>query len=209
MNIYYHSFFIYNIDDSDSLLVIASKKSKTWKWGNIYIHPDVTNIDAVLVADRSLISMGKDHLSNNEIYIAEDNPNQLRTQLLIYGSVLSSNSVWTNIIPYWADYYETLTNNEMNSSIYDLWNLRTFNLNYWTGSVDGDTLDSNKIYPIIWSTYLPYAWAWRCKWYNKWSPWYNSSDCELLLRKSEKKNPLIIEYNPHIKQIAPYILQQH
>ena len=202
---------IYNINDN-SLLVIVSKKSKTWKWWNIYIDPDVTNIDAVLIAEGSLISAFIPSASSwKQIQTIASYKNNLRKQLLIYGSVLSSNSVWTDIIPYWADYYQKLPSNTMTDSIYDLWNLRTFNLNYWVWDVDWDwTDDDTRLYPIDWSWwYKEYAWAWRCKWYNQWTPWYNALNCDSSLRTSKKKNPLIIEYNSHIKQISPYILQQH
>jgi len=186
-----------NTDDKKDLLVlIATRDKATGNWWNIYIHPDVTNIDAVLVSDWSLISLDWEHIQ----YAKDLNQAQnLRRQLLIYGSVLSSNSIWTDTIPFWADYYEKKVNNELEKSIYDLWNLRTFNLKYWRNTApDYHAID--KLVPIKSnSIFLENAWAWKCKWYN----WEN---CDANLRKSIKVNPLIIEYNFNIQKISPYII---
>ncbi|MDQ7023851.1 MAG: hypothetical protein Q9M97_10310 [Candidatus Gracilibacteria bacterium] len=199
-NIYINS-NLYNENDNTSLLVLVAKKGNDGNGGNIYIDPDVTNIDAVLIAEGSLISM--DELSGNgKIWDVKNDPNNLRNQLLIYGSVFSSNNVGTSTIPYGADYYEKLPDNKMedsstNINIHDLGNLRTFNLNYGSGS-----LNENKLVPIHTSTtFKQNAWAGQCK-------WYNGEDCDSDLRKSDKHNPLIIEYNSKIQFINPYILQK-
>jgi hypothetical protein len=108
--------------------------------------------------------------------------------------------VGSDSIPYGADYYEKsdyvpaeLTN------IYDLWNLRTFNLDLWK---TGKTCeDGTKLSPIngYWD-FLTYAWAGkkRC---------YITDGVDAWLRQSDKTNPLIVEFNPNISKLKLKILQ--
>lgn len=193
-NIYIKS-NLYNKDKNSLLVLVAKRDKKTKRWWNIYIDSNVTNIDAVLIADWSLISIGWNYIQSST---DSNQKNNIRKQLLIYGSILSSNNVWTDEIPYWSDYYEHINypDNKMNGNIYNLANLRTFNLNYWKA-----TLDKNKLVPIDWKWwYLQRAWAWKCEWYN----WEN---CDADLRKSDKLNSVIIEYNNRIKFLNLYILK--
>jgi hypothetical protein len=191
---------LYNTNDKNSLLILVAKRWKEGKGWNIYINPNVTNIDAILIADWSLISL----LWNDIQEVNNSNQkNNLRKQLLIYGSVFSSNSIWTDEIPYWADYYEDTkySDNKMVWNIYDLWNLRTFNLNYWKSWTS--CVDESKLAPINWEwSYKKYAWAWR-------KECYNSDVWDSELRKSDKRNPLIIEYNNRIQLINPFILKSN
>jgi len=187
-----------NTNDSKDLLILIAKRDKvSWNWWNIYINPDVTNIDAVLVSDWSLLSY-----RGWLIQWPWFNVDNIRKQLLIYGSVMTSNNIWKEDIPYWADYYEKdfwsiITNNEMIDNIYDLWNIRTFNVKYWESPLEAD-----KLVPIDWTSwFLQNAWAWKCEWYN----WEN---CDSDLRKSTKSNPLIIEYNTNIVKINPFIIKK-
>lgn len=196
-NVYINS-NIYNNDDEKDLLTIISKKWTNWNWWNIYINPNVTNIDAVLIADWSLISLLWDHLQ-----LVDDSSqlNNLRKQLLIYGSVFSYNNIWNNKIPYWADLYwdSSYINWEMEWNIYDLWNLRTFNLNYWENWKN--CTDWDKVAPIDWYwNYVLNAWAWR-------KNCYSDDIWEQNLRTSNKKNSLIIEYNSNINNINPIVLK--
>jgi hypothetical protein len=47
--------------------------------------------------------------------------NNLRKQLLVYGSILSSNTVGSDIVPYGADYYENSSYSPVSlTNIYDL-----------------------------------------------------------------------------------------
>ena len=192
---------LYNTDDSSSLLIlIATRDENTWNGWNIYINPLVTNIDAVLIADWTLISMNKDHL---KIYDVNTDFNDLRKQLLIYWSVYTSNNVWDDTMPFWADYYESslYVSNTMSWSIYDLWNLRTFNLNYWDSWLN--CIEESKIAPIDWNwNFLLNAWAW-------WKECYNDDSTLPDLRWSDKTNPLIIEYNPNIGLLKPAILRDY
>lgn len=196
-NVYINS-NIYN-ENNKSLLIIISKRINN-KWWNIYINPNVTNIDAVLISDGSLISLDWTNIQNS---LDNNQKNNLRKQLFIYWSIFSSNSIWSDKMPYWTDYYKNISysNNEMPWSIYDLWNLRTFNLNYWEDWKECS--DGSKLSPIDWNwNYIKNAWAWR-------KECYNSDNWDDNLRKSNKKNPLIIEYNSRIKLINPFILRNN
>jgi hypothetical protein len=87
----------------------------------------------------------------------------------------------------------------MDWNIYDLWNLRTFNLNYgWWEWVISGCNDENKLTPIQTGKN---SWAWRKECYND-DPIQNN------LRWSDKRNPLIVEYNRYIQLINPYIFKQ-
>ncbi len=192
-NIYINS-NLYNKNNNSILVLVAKRDKNSKNWWNIYINSDVTNIDAVLIADGSLISMDW-----NKILDVKNYTNSIRKQLLIYGSVLSSNVVWSDKIPYWADLYQTsYTPNKDN--IYDLWNLRTFNLNYWWWDWVISWCDNtDKLTPInTWE----YAWVWRKQCYI--DEFWDSD-----LRKSTKKNPLIIEYNNMLQFNSPYILKSN
>ena len=200
---------LYNTDDTNSLLILVAQRWDDWKGWNIYIDSDVTNIDAILIADGNLISTKTNFLNVLSIQWIIDQTNEIRKQLLIYGSVLSLNSVWTDEIPYWADYYDewTYINNIMSWSIYDLWNLRTFNLNYWDWWAICS--DDTRLVPIDWDWwYLQEAWAWKRDCYNDNNETNIPDPTKNNLRWSDKLNPLIIEYNNRIPFINPYILQK-
>ena len=184
-------------DNNKNLLILIAKRDKdTGKWWNIYINPDVTNIDAILIVDWSLISLNWDYIQQVSNL---SQVNNLRKQLLIYGSVLSSNVVWTDEIPYWSDYYNDNSYIPNNDNIYDLWNLRTFNLNYWGWEwVISWCNDENKLTPIN---------IWRNSWAGQ-KECYIDDLWNIHLRKSEKLNPLIIEYNNKIQLLDPMILRQ-
>ena len=197
-NIYIKS-DIKNSDDKQDLLILIAKRDKDTKnWWNIYIEPWVTNIDAVLIADWSLISMWWWNIQ----WIKDTNQvNSIRKQLLIYWKVLSSNNVWTDTMPYWADLYEnsSYSNNKMDWNIYDLWNLRTFNLNYgWWDWVTSWCNNQNKLTPIK-TTIKSWAWRRNC---------YLSDSTNNSLRWSDKLNPLIIENNNYINFLNPFVLRK-
>ncbi len=195
-NIYIKS-DIKNWNDNKDLLILVAKRDKNTKnWWNIYIDPWVTNIDAVLIADWSLISMWWGKIQS----VKDSNQvNSLRKQLLIYGKVMSSNNVWKDYIPYWADLYSWWWQT-MDWNIYDLWNLRSFSLNYWDSWKKCQ--DADKLAPIDWKwDFILNAWAWRrnC---------YLSDPVNNWLRWSNKINPLIIENNLHVHLLDPFILRK-
>lgn len=83
--------------DNDALLWLIAL-SKNGKWGNIYINPDVTDIHAILYADKSVISANDTNanwfIESTEEYdggnsIASD----LNRQLYINGSIFSENTI--------------------------------------------------------------------------------------------------------------------
>lgn len=195
-NIYIKS-DIKNWNDNKDLLILVAKRDKNTKnWWNIYIDPWVTNIDAVLIADWSLISMWWGKIQS----VKDSNQvNSLRKQLLIYGKVMSSNNVWKDYIPYWADLYSWWWQT-MDWNIYDLWNLRSFSLNYWDSWKNCTNV--NKLAPIDWNwDFNLKSWAWRrnC---------YLSDPVNNWLRWSNKINPLIIENNLHVNFLDPFILRK-
>ena len=192
---------IYNTNDNSSLLVLIAKRdSETWNGWNIYIDPSVTNIDAVLISDGSIISMQSWEIQYVwDVWII----NNLRKQLLIFGSIISSNNIWSNTLVYWTDLYENpaMVNNELLDNIYDLWNLRTFNLNYGEALTNCD--DQNELAPIDWFwDFITNAWAW-------WKNCYITDLKDPDLRESDKKNPIIIEYNSNIQLLNPVILSSN
>lgn len=188
---------IYNKDDSNSILVIvATRDRETWNGWNIYVDPSVTNIDAILIADGSLLSFDWTDILSWEISNI-----LLRKQLLIFGSVFTSNTVWSDIMPYGSDYYEQLTDNKIDWNIYDLANLRNFNLSYWEEGLTCDEID--KLAPIDgdWN-FITWAWAW-------WKECYIDDPKDADLRWSQYRNPVIVEYNPNLQSISPYIIQDN
>lgn len=187
---------LYNYD-TESVLVIVARKWINWEGWNVYINNDVTNIDAIIMAEGSILSR-----KGTKILQIPDDKDDLRKQLLIYWSVFSANSIWTDIVPYWADYYGDYPSNIMSWNIYDLANLRVFNLNYWTvWSACPNDLDLVPIDWITWTWVLEYAWAWR-------KQCYNSDSIDAWLRGSDRRNPIIIDYNPKVTSIDMYILKK-
>lgn len=197
-NIYINS-DIYNNDDSTDLLVIVAKRDEEneLNWWNIYIDPDVTNIDAILIADWSILNY--DWISVVEWKAANK-------QLLIYGSVMTSNTIWTNEVPYGSDLY--FTDEDDTSGLYNFSNLREFNLTYSDSIESTWTCYSPSWYltPRIWGLWLEYAWAWKYECYN---PDIDSSSWDTKvanLRTTELMNPVVILYNTNIYSINPNIL---
>jgi hypothetical protein len=203
-NIYIKSDIKNNNDNTDLLILIATRDKTTKNWGNIYINPNVTNIDAVLIADGSLISLSWTAWNEFIQSVTDTNQkNNLRKQLLIYWKIYSKNNIWTDKMPFGSDLYEnsSYTNNQMDWNIYDLWNLRTFNLNY--GDSWKNCTDVNKLAPIDWNwDYLLNAWAWR-------KNCYLNDNIQNWLRWSDKLNPLIIENNLHIDFLDPFVLRKN
>ena len=95
-NVYIRSNVISNNKSSDILWIISLKNDTTWNWWNIYIHPDVLEVDAVMYADKSLVTYD---------WINEISPDNgwtyeyLNKQLYIYWSVFSNNTIWWSVDP--------------------------------------------------------------------------------------------------------------
>ncbi|EKE27107.1 MAG: hypothetical protein ACD_4C00041G0005, partial [uncultured bacterium (gcode 4)] len=182
---------IYNEDDKNSLLVIVVKRDPNHyeNWWNIYINPDVTNIDAVLIADWSILNFNWTSVVSSE--------NSLRRQLLIFWHLSSSNTTWTGVASYWSDAYIKYWKNRIDSK-YDIKNFRFFSLipNFSWECVGKTTAPSNS----GWTWILKYAFAWKKQcWTTDSVAWW--------LRGTNDTNPLILQPNPNIQLLNPFILQ--
>lgn len=209
---------IYNKDyktwgDKDNLLVIVAKRDSTNKQngGNIYVNPSVTNIDAVLIADWSLLSYDWTNALNSK-----KDWDLLRRQLLIHWSLITKNTIWENMAVYGTDEYiwdkksDWVTSkpiwSKTPSEYYNLANFRVSNLAYASyNSSEICWWDDTRV--IINSTSwnaFEYAFAWKRKCF------YNDTVNVDNLRTVENKlNPLVIEYNPNIQFIKPSILKNN
>ena len=192
---------IYNNSDQ-SLLVIVMKKNKNNKknWGNIYIDPSVTNIDAVIIADGSIMSYNwSEVLSASNQWDIWD----LQKQLLIYGSISTRNTIWDDNAPYDSDWY--IENWEGEDLLYNLENLRAFevvrssDLQSWDICFDIVGYDSDTISSRYWYNFA-FAWKKQC---------YVTDSEQALLRSTQKLSSLVIEYNPRITLSPPEILQKN
>ena len=174
------------------------------KWnngGNIYIHPRVTDIHAIMYADRSVLSV--EDIDNDDVYerIADGSTQaqELASQLYIYGSIFSENTIgWsvpsTKLCPYFA-----ASCNANESKKYDLNLLRRYIL------VQEVDVDWN---PILDGSGNPIK-----------NPQYSGAPTgkqaqESFMGDGDNSNteaqkpgyrvfPLIIDYNPNIQQTPP------
>jgi len=188
---------IYN-NSNQSLLVIVVKRDSNNKqnWGNIYIDPSVTNIDAVMIADGSILSYNwSDILSANQWDLWA-----LQKQLLIYGSISTRNTIWDDDAPYNSDWY--IENWEGEDLLYNLENLRAFEVVRSSDLVTSDTCFDNNWNTISSRNWYNFAFAWKKQCYiiNQAQEW---------LRSTEKLSSLVIEYNPRITLSPPEILQKN
>ena len=77
---------------------------KDGQWGNIYIDPSVTDIHAIIYADKSLLSYNGAEIDGN----IPNSADILKNQLYIYGSVFSENTIGgsrksTPVCPYYVN----------------------------------------------------------------------------------------------------------
>jgi len=157
-------------------LVAIRKGNHGW---NIYINPSVTDVHAVMYADRSVISYD----GTNELDGGTEDQN-LANQLYIYGSIFSENTIGgslTTTCPYY-----TASCNDNISKKYDLNLLRRYIL---VSEVDGDGNPTWVQYPQFWGaeSYM-------------WNEFDHDTEAQ---RPGYRKFPLIIEYNPAIQQTPP------
>lgn len=196
---------IYN-NNNNSILVIVVKRDDTNKknWWNIYIDPNVTNIDAILISEWSILNYDwSDVLTiENEIY-------SLRSQLLIYWAISTKNTIWINKSIYWTDDYMIDWEEDFDINKYNLWNLRSFRIVRTDDFNDWVCKDPGKIWALwnitlsSWSSWIlrEYAFAWKKKCY------INDSNNDANLRQTEKTSGVVIEYNPMIQVNTPKILK--
>lgn len=188
---------IYNKDNSSILTIIALRDEKNISNGwNIYIDPKVTNIDAIIVWEWSILSFDWDKVINSS---ENNNVNILRNQLLIYWSVFTRNTIWKNISIYNTDDY-IRDKSSTNTNKYNLENLRSFQV------IRSEQVawDCNYDWKIVamWNnedTALKYAFAWKKECFLDDSTRNN-------LRPTYRTASTVIEHNPNLQIISPKIL---
>lgn len=199
---------IYNSDDSDSLLVlIATRDEENHGW-NIYINQNVTNIDAIIIADGSLLSYNW-----NKVLIkwwVDDE--LLRKQLYIYWALSTKNSIGTDEVPYGSDQYVFWWEWTMTDSIYDLSNLRAFQVRYASENPLKECWwDPTLWVPtnVTWSGQV-YSWAWKSRCFNnKINVGAGADSVPIVwLRVTDKFNSVVVHYNQRIQLLAPKVLRK-
>ncbi len=200
-NIYINADIYNNSNASQLVIVVRRDGNNRQNWWNVYIDPSVTNIDATIIADWSIISYNWSNILNSE-----NNPWNLPKQLLIYWSISTKNTFWENTAIYWTDEYVANWWNEITSNKYNLALLRNFqtttsNWRTW------DCSDENKIISVDTNNNaIKEAFAWKkdCYISDATKYWLDSSK----LRSTEKLAPLVIEYNPMIQTDPHFILKK-
>ena len=91
-NVYIKSNISTAADPSASIGIVAVA-DENGNGGNVYVDPGVTNIDAAIYADRALISYDGSEMGG------DTRATHLKNQLLIYGSVLSENTLGGSLKP--------------------------------------------------------------------------------------------------------------
>lgn len=127
--------------ESWKLKVIIALKDKDNNWWNIYIKDNVTNINSIIVTDRSIISWDK-----NIFYT--DNSSLNKNQLYIKWSVISHNTIWwaSDIEWFKCPFYITNSCDYTKSKRYDLNLFRNY-INEGVRWIKSDWIDSQ--YPFI------------------------------------------------------------
>ncbi len=163
--------------NTDLLSIIVIEDPKTGKWWNIYIDPDVTRLESILYADKSIHSYKKGTwiLTPNNWWTYD----LLKNQLHIYGSIFSNNIIWGSIDKdLICPYYVSKTDCTLDEAQkYDLYNLRRWYENILENSWNPEE-GYNKNNVILKSGYT-----------------------------EEDKYPVIIEYNPLILQKTQQFLK--
>lgn len=195
-NLYINSNIFNSNNNSILTIVVLRDEDNRSNWWNVYINPDVTNIDAVIISEGSILSYNWTQVLN---YV--DNPNDLRKQLLIYGTVISRNTIWQNISIFNTDDY--ISNwNSTTSNKYNLENLRSFQVIRSNQILSSRCNTPDKI-TAIWNTEtqaLTYAFAWRKECYLDW-------ETNSWLRSTHRTASTVIEYNPNLQLLSPRILK--
>jgi hypothetical protein len=169
--------------DTQSILGVVVQKDENGNGGNLYVSPGITNIVGAYVLDGSIISY------NGISELWYNTPaSVLRNQLLIYGSIVSENSIWgsraappicPSLIPLWGCTLEI-------AQTYDLNYLRRY---YLVGNN-----------PSIGSIVIG---GWNCGAGICWS--FDPKLRKLFTNTSNElaQFPLVIEYNPLIQRTPP------
>ena len=193
---------IYNKDQNSLLVIIATRDTSDYNNGwNIYIHPNVTNIDALLVTEWSVLSYdGVSVLSGHR----SSDRNKLRRQLYVFGSIISRNTLWSDSAPYNSDAYIQNNWNTLTDAEYNLENLRTFQAMRSDDANDSICNQPKKFSAMAnesQDSILQYAFAGKKKCYISEAPINN-------LRETEKVSPLYIQFNPIINTSPSILIKQ-
>lgn len=131
-------------NSSDDILWIIVLKDENWDGWNIYIAPDVSEIDAIIYTDKVIAS------SDSSIVIATQEPDRilspdnwwtyerLKNQLYVYWSIFSNNTIWwsVNLSDLKCPYYITNTCDLDNAQKYDMNYIRRWFENKKSGTDD-------------------------------------------------------------------------
>lgn len=170
-----------NVRGTGMLGLIAIEKDGNG--GNIYIDPSVTDIHAVMYADKSLVSYdGSNELDGNT------QAEELAKQLYIYGSVFSENTIgWgeTGACPYYIN-----SCSDVLAKKYDLNYLRRYILVQPVDSDGNPVGDKRPQYEPDGVSYESFMWD-------------NSTSDTDIDSPGYRKFPVIIEYNSSIQQTPP------
>ena len=171
-------YITWNIRGSWTLWIIAL--TVDWVGGNIYIDPSVTDIHAIMYADRSLISY-----DGSELDGGTDN-SMLANQLYIYGSLFSENTLGGALSDTCPFYVNTGCTTNI-AKKYDLNYLRRYIL-----VQPVDPLTGNSIWPKepqfnASSSYM----------------WDNDNTNTILQKPWYEVYPFIVEYNPIVQSNPP------
>jgi len=167
----------------DDTLWIISLKDTSWNGGSIYVHNDVTDLHAILYAERTLMTAiwdidGNGIVDNStwsvEVINASTTSAQLNNQLYIYGSLFSENTIgWSRANPIECPFYITCS---------DSIEAQKYDLNYMRRYIQIDH-DNNPVTPVINAN--------------------GGTTSQGTLSWSNESFPLVIEYNSAIQSSPP------
>lgn len=167
-----------NQSSGNNLLWIIALSGDASESGNIYIDSTVTDIHAVIYADKSILSRN----AANTLYTSWEPQDALKNQLYIYGSIFSENTIGGSFMsPYTCPYFIDTGNctTKAQAEKYDLNTLRRYSL---VTEVDSDGTPTGNLIPA----------------YGGQQATGNSSNVNWITQYD--KYPLVIEYNPGISQ---------
>lgn len=138
-NVYIKQNIVNNDKNSVLTIVVKRDKNNLDNWWNVYIDPSVTNIDALIIADWSIMSYNWYYRLNTN-----SNSTNLKNQLLIYWLIATKNTLTYEDpkSPYWSDWYRKYgKNSDIDAQYYSLAYLRSYMSNSnWTSN-------GNEAYP--------------------------------------------------------------
>ncbi len=175
---------MYYQNKSEDILGIVVLKDENGKWGNLYIHPSVTNIVWTYIIDKSIISYNWVELDGNT------SQDTLENQLHVFWSVFSENTIWwSRASPVKCPYYVSSCNQEI-AQKYDLNFLRRFTLNtLWVPIGTNVKVIGGWQYDSV---------SWTFVWWASYFARNITSPADSYL-----KYPVVIEYNPLVSKVYP------